>query len=76
MREAGEIAHEHRVSWRTRVLGWLTRRFGPQFVLPTIAAQEQVDSGDYAAQSETRGTRMPSQERSHTRLSRVNWDLR
>src|SRR5919202_1349749 len=70
MRDAGETVRERRVGSRTRVLGWLARRFGPQFVLPTIAAQEQVDSGDYAAQSETGGTRMPSEERSHARLLR------
>jgi VIT1/CCC1 family predicted Fe2+/Mn2+ transporter len=70
LREAGETVSERRVGWRTRVLGWLARRFGPQFVLPTIDAQEQVDSSNYATQSETRGTRMPSEESSHARLLR------
>ena len=70
IRDDGEAVPERRVGWRTRVLGWLARRFGPQFVLPTIAAQEQVDSGDYATQSETSSTRMPSEERSHARLLR------
>jgi VIT1/CCC1 family predicted Fe2+/Mn2+ transporter len=70
LREAGEAVPERQVGWRARVLGWLARRFGPQFVLPTIAAQEQVDSGNYAAQSETSGTLMPSEEHSHARLLR------
>jgi vacuolar iron transporter family protein len=70
IREAGETVPERWVDWRTRVLGWLVRRFGPQFVLPTIAAQEQVDSGCYATQSETSSTLMPSEERSHARLLR------
>jgi VIT1/CCC1 family predicted Fe2+/Mn2+ transporter len=70
LREAGEAVSERRVGWRTRVLGWLARRFGPQFILPTIDAQEQVDSSNYATQSETRGTRMPSEESSHARLLR------
>jgi VIT1/CCC1 family predicted Fe2+/Mn2+ transporter len=70
LREAGEAVPEHQVGWRTRVLGWLAKRFGPQFVLPTIDAQEQADSGDYATQPETRGTRMPSEEGSHARLLR------
>jgi vacuolar iron transporter family protein len=70
IRDAGETVPERRVGWRTRVLGWLARRFGPQFVLPTIAAQEQLDSGAYATQSETSGTRMPSEERSHASLLR------
>src|ERR671939_1359803 len=70
LREAGEVVPERRVGWRTRVLGWLAKRFGPQLVLPTIDAQEQADSGDYAAQPETKGTRMPSEEGSHARLLR------
>ena len=70
IRAAGETVPERRVGWRTRVLGWLARRFGPQFVLPTIAAQEQADSGNYAAQSEISGTLMPSEEHSHARLLR------
>jgi VIT1/CCC1 family predicted Fe2+/Mn2+ transporter len=70
IRDAGERVPERRVGWRTRVLGWLARRFGPQFVLPTIAAQEEADSGHYAAQFETSGTLMPSEERSHARLLR------
>lgn len=68
IREAGQTVPERRLGWRTRVLGWLARRFGPQFVLPTVAAQEQVDSGGYATQSETSSTLMPSEERSHARL--------
>src|ERR687890_761121 len=70
IRDAGQTVPERRVGWRTRVLGWLARRFGPQFVLPTVAAQEQVDSGGYATQSETSSTLMPSEEGSHARLLR------
>ena len=70
IREAGQTVPERQVGWRTRVLGWLARRFGPQFVLPTVAVQEQVDSGCYATQSETSSTLMPSEERSHARLLR------
>jgi hypothetical protein len=70
LREAGEVMSERQVGWRTRMLGWLAKRFGPQVVLPTIDAQEQVDSGDYAAQPETKDTPMPSEEGSHARLLR------
>ena len=70
IRETGQTVPERQMGWRTRVLGWLARRFGPQFVLPTVAAQEQVDSGGYATQSETSSTLMPSEERSHARLLR------
>jgi VIT1/CCC1 family predicted Fe2+/Mn2+ transporter len=71
LRAAGEPVPNRKVGWRTRVLGWLAKRFGPQFVLPTIDAMEQVDSGSYDAQPEAAGTRMPGQERSHARLLRT-----
>src|ERR671938_668454 len=70
LREAGEVVPERWVGWRTRVLGWLAKRFGRQFFLPTFAAHEHGDSGNYAAQSETSGTLMPSEEHSHARLLR------
>ena len=31
-------------SQRSRILIWLAKRFGPQFVLPTIANNEKADS--------------------------------
>src|SRR5919202_1559784 len=70
LREAGEAVPERQVGWRARVLGWLARRFGTRFVLPTIDSMEQVDSGGYTTQSETSATRMPAEERSHARLLR------
>ena len=70
LRQVGEAVPERRVGWRARVLGWLAKRFGTRFVLPTIDTMEQADSGDYATQSETSGTRMPAEEGSHARLLR------
>lgn len=70
MRAAGQEVPERRIGWRTRVLGLLAKRFGPQFVLPTMDAQERADSGSYHAQPEAVGTPMPSEERSHARLLR------
>lgn len=46
----------------------LAKRFGPDFVLPTIQAAERADSGSYDAQPEAVGTSLPSDERSHARL--------
>ena len=43
---------DFRVGWRTRALIWLARRRGPDFVLPIVSTREQVDVGDYDAQSE------------------------
>ena len=70
MEEAGEPAPERRVGWRTRALGLLARRFGPQFVLPTLNESEQADTTSYDGQPEAAGTNLPSDERSHARLLR------
>lgn len=70
MEEAGEQVPERHVGWRTRALGWLARRFGPQLVLPTIGEQEQADTRSYGGQPEAAGTNLPSEERSHARLLR------
>ena len=56
------------LGWRTRALAWLARRFGPQFVLPTINTLEQRDSGQYDAQTEAVAGGLPAAERSHSRV--------
>ena len=66
--DAGVTAPDPRPGWRTRVLIWVARRFGPNLVLPAAATLEHVDRGQYDGQPETRGTAMPSQERSHARI--------
>src|SRR5689334_9570101 len=55
-------------SFRTRALGWLARRFGPAFVLPTINKLEHMDSGTYDAQPEAVAGGLPAAERSHARV--------
>jgi vacuolar iron transporter family protein len=57
-----------RPSFRTRALGWLARRFGPAFVLPTINTLEQMDSGTYDRQPEAIAGGLPAAERSHARI--------
>lgn len=52
-------------SARARILGWLARRFGPAFVLPTLAANETRDSAAYDNQPEARAAGLPADERSH-----------
>jgi VIT1/CCC1 family predicted Fe2+/Mn2+ transporter len=54
--------------FRTRALGWLARRFGPAFVLPTIDTLEHLDSGTYDAQPEAVAGGLPAAERSHARI--------
>ncbi|AGH49456.1 hypothetical protein G432_08655 [Sphingomonas sp. MM-1] len=58
-------------STRARILAWLARRFGPAFVLPTLAANETRDSAAYDNQPEARGAGLPADERSHALLMRA-----
>jgi len=48
---------------RTRMLGWLARRFGPRFVLPAIAANEFADRDKYASQADA--AHLSADERGH-----------
>jgi len=50
-------------SFRTRLLGRLAQRFGPAFVMPTIAAAEFADRNKYAAQADSRA--ISAEERGH-----------
>lgn len=66
--EAGQRLPPARPSWRSRTLAWLGKRFGPQFVLPTVAGQERADSHAYAGQTEEGTGQMSADEQSHARL--------
>src|SRR5919108_3702453 len=68
LRAAGESVPPPQPSWRARVLIWIAKRFGPQWVLPTIATFERVDRHMYDRQPEAQQTRLPVDERSHARL--------
>jgi vacuolar iron transporter family protein len=57
-----------RPGFRTRALGWLARRFGPVFVLPTVDTLEHLDSGAYDTQPEAVAGGLPAAERSHARI--------
>jgi hypothetical protein len=43
LRLAGASLPPRRVSFRVRTLAWLARKFGPSFVIPTLATREQLD---------------------------------
>jgi VIT1/CCC1 family predicted Fe2+/Mn2+ transporter len=58
-------------SVRARTLGWLARRFGPAFVLPTIARAEARDSANYDGQPEAAAAGLPQDEREHARIVRA-----
>ncbi len=66
IRAAGETVPPFSLTWRTRVLVWLAKRFGAQLVLPTISSLEESDSKDYASQTEA--AEMSADEQSHARL--------
>src|SRR5437867_10998531 len=47
LRKAGVSVPSRRPSWRSRVLGGIARRFGPDLVLPTLAPKVAVDQKLY-----------------------------
>jgi len=57
-----------RPTFRARSLSWLARRFGPAFVLPTIAAAEARDVKIYDSQPDAVAGGLPADERSHARV--------
>lgn len=63
---AGGAVRPFRPDWRTRTLIWLARKFGPELIMPTLAATERQASAGYAAQPEAVG--MVAEERSHAVL--------
>jgi VIT1/CCC1 family predicted Fe2+/Mn2+ transporter len=68
LRAAGASVPPPQPSWRARVLIWVARRLGPQWVLPTIATSERVGRHMYDRQPEAQNTMLPVDERSHARL--------
>ena len=60
-----------KTSQRARILIWLAKRFGPQFILPTIAGNEKADSNAYDGQPEEEAQRFSRDEKSHARMLSV-----
>jgi VIT1/CCC1 family predicted Fe2+/Mn2+ transporter len=57
-----------RLTWRARAMIWLSQRFGPQFILPTITGLERSDSQAYDQQPEAEAGMFSADEKSHARL--------
>ena len=74
LEDAGETLPEFRVSWRTRTLGWLARRFGVGVVLPTVQNLEQAGTDKYATQSDARD--FHGDEKSHRRVIQLMSSMR
>src|SRR5579871_843942 len=68
LRASGDAVPHLSPDIRTKVLRWLARRFGPQFVLPTVNTLEQLDSGQYDQQPDAAAAGLPAMERSHARI--------
>ncbi len=68
IKATGEPLPPKRLTWRTRTLIWLGRRFGTQFILSSVSNMEHIGSGSYDVQPEARAANLPQQERSHARL--------
>jgi VIT1/CCC1 family predicted Fe2+/Mn2+ transporter len=64
--EAGVKVDPYVPSFRTRLLGKLAQRFGPRFVMPTIAAAEFADRNKYASQADARSISV--EERGHAAI--------
>ncbi|MBI1855785.1 MAG: VIT1/CCC1 transporter family protein [Chloroflexi bacterium] len=62
------IAPPRRLSWRAATMIWLAKRFGSQFVLPTIASNERADSQAYIGQPDEEAEKFSMDERSHARM--------
>ena len=63
---AGEKVPTPSVSWRTKTLGWIARRFGVGVVLPSVQSLEQADSNKYAKQADAKD--FHGDEKSHARV--------
>ena len=63
--DLGENPPPNKPTWRAKVLAMLAKRFGNQFVLPTISGNEVADSRAYDDQPENETKFMARDEKSH-----------
>jgi VIT1/CCC1 family predicted Fe2+/Mn2+ transporter len=61
--DAGKPVPEFKPTWQTKMLIWLSHRFGPNMILPTIQNMEQQGSLGYAGVLDATG--MQGEEQSH-----------
>jgi VIT1/CCC1 family predicted Fe2+/Mn2+ transporter len=64
----GRSAKDASPSVRARLLAFAGRRFGPGFILPTLAQNEAHDSRQYDGQQDAVAAGLPGDERSHARI--------
>ena len=71
---AGETIPALYVSWRTKTLGWIARRFGVGVVLPSVQTLELADSSKYAKQTDAKD--FHGDEKSHARVISMMTSMR
>ncbi|HSU89771.1 MAG TPA: VIT1/CCC1 family protein [Terriglobia bacterium] len=69
LKNNGAPVPPYKPGWRILVLGWLSRRFGTQHILPVVTGLESRDQDVYRGQAEAVG--IPAEERSHMRTLRA-----
>jgi len=74
LEEGGESLPQFTPSWRTRTLGFLARRFGIGFVLPTVQSLERTDTNKYATQADAAD--FHGDEQSHGRVIQMMRSMR
>jgi VIT1/CCC1 family predicted Fe2+/Mn2+ transporter len=63
LRGAGISAGHYEPTFRTRLLARLAKRFGPRFIMSSVAATEAADQNKYAGQADA--TALVAEERGH-----------
>jgi len=66
--QAGVTNLVRKPSWRSLVLIWLAKRFGPSLILPTIRDSETAAQNIYVGQKEALGTTLVADERQHAQI--------
>src|SRR5262245_4544842 len=69
LRSNGAPIPPYAPGYRVLLLGWLSRRFGTQHVLPVVTGLESRDQNVYRGQVEAAG--LPAEERGHMRTLRA-----
>lgn len=68
LEDAGVVLRRRKPSWRARTMRFMARRFGVNFILPTLTAGEVATSTEYDSQTESGISIMSADEKSHARL--------
>jgi VIT1/CCC1 family predicted Fe2+/Mn2+ transporter len=69
LKNNGAPLPSYTTGWRVLMLGWLSRRFGTQRLLPVVTGLESRDQDVYRGQAEAHG--IPAEERGHMRTLRA-----